>query len=170
MLLSDEVESPTPHPERLALANRMLHVLPRFASLVDALKEYDTPHGRMGIRQLSVLYALRYQVVPLENVSPSALAELFAIKPSVITRVLAKLEENGMIVRRPNQSDGRSFHVDITEKGREVSIYVENLYLDWMMDGIEFLDDDELPQFSENLDILTRLADKLDATRRDRRR
>jgi DNA-binding MarR family transcriptional regulator len=168
--LVDEKKSNEQKSERLDLANQMLHVLPRFASLVDALKEYDTPHGRMGIRQLSVLYALRYQAIPIDSVSPSIIADFFSVKPSVITRVLAKLEENGMIVRRPNQSDGRSFHVDITEKGREVSIYVENLYLDWMMDGIEFLDDEELPRFRENLDILTRLADKLDATRRDRRR
>lgn len=168
--MGDERESSEPKSERLELANQMLHVLPRFASLVDALKEYDTPHGRMGIRQLSVLYALRYQAIPIDNVSPSLIAEFFSVKPSVITRVLAKLEENGMIVRRPNQSDGRSFHVDITEKGREVSVYVENLYLDWMMDGIEFLDDEELPRFRENLEILARLADKLDATRRDRRR
>ncbi|CAN5328857.1 hypothetical protein BH09CHL1_BH09CHL1_24730 [soil metagenome] len=168
--MGDENEPTEPISERLVLANQMLHVLPRFAALVDALKEYDTPHGRMGIRQLSVLYALRYELIPIENVSPSLIADFYSIKPSVITRVLAKLEENGMIVRRPNQSDGRSFHVDITEKGREVSIYVENLYLDWMMDGIEFLDDEELPRFRENLEILTRLADKLDATRRDRRR
>ncbi|MGH2551106.1 MAG: MarR family winged helix-turn-helix transcriptional regulator [Thermomicrobiales bacterium] len=166
----DERESNEKNSERLALADQMLHVLPRFAALVDALKEYDTPHGRMGIRQLSVLYALRYQVIPINNVSPSLIADFFSVKPSVITRVLAKLEENGMIVRRPNESDGRSFHVDITEKGREVSVYVEHLYLDWMMDGIEFLDDKELPRFRENLEILSRLADKLDATRRDRRR
>lgn len=166
----DERESSEPNSERVVLANQMLHVLPRFAALVDALKEYDTPHGRMGIRQLSVLYALRYQLIPIDNVSPSLIADFYSVKPSVITRVLAKLEENGMIVRRPNQSDGRSFHIDITEKGREASIYVENLYLDWMMDGIQFLGDEELPRFRENLDILTRLADKLDATRRDRRR
>lgn len=147
----------------------MLHVLPRFATLVDALREYDTPHGRLGIRQLSVLYALRYQLIPTDNVSPSIIADFYSIKPSVVTRVLAKLEQMGMILRRPNQSDGRSFHVQITEKGREVSVYVEQLYIEWMMDGIEFLDDDDLLRFRENLEVLTRLADRLEATRRDRR-
>jgi DNA-binding MarR family transcriptional regulator len=168
--LDEEIEPAAPNPERLDVAAQMLKVLPRFASLVDALREYDTPHGRIGIRQLSVLYALRYQLIPVENTSPSIIADFYQIKPSVVTRVLAKLEDHGMIVRRPNQSDGRSFHVDITEKGREVSIYVENLYLDWMVDGIAFLDDGELPRFRENLDVLARLADKLEATRRDRRK
>jgi DNA-binding MarR family transcriptional regulator len=154
--------------ERRAITQRMIHVLPRFAMLVDATREFDTPHGPVGFRQAAVLYLLRYHLIPVDAVSPSMLAEYYNIKPSVVTRVLAKLEDHGFIERRPNQSDGRSFHVDITEKGREVSIHIEELYLDWMRDGIAFIDDHELAEFRETLERLNTLADRLGAGRRHR--
>ncbi len=150
------------------LAQRMLKVLPRFAMMIDATREFDTPHGTVGYRQLSVMYLLRYHLIPTDNVSPSMLAEFYNIKPSVVTRVLAKLEDHGLIVRRPNRSDGRSFHVDLTDKGHEVSVYVEELYLEWMQEALAVIGTAELTKFRETLEQLNRLADELEAGLRRR--
>lgn len=49
--------------------------------------------------------------------TPKALAEAERIHPQSLTRVLASLQDNGLVTRRPDPADGRQSLVDITPDG-----------------------------------------------------
>ena len=114
---------------RQQLAIRMLQVLPGFGSWASSIRNFETPFGRVGLRQLSILYIMRYPQLGAESPTPGDLADWFEVQPSVITRSLARLEANGFIERITDPDDRRIARLSITPKGIEVSEYVENLFV-----------------------------------------
>jgi DNA-binding MarR family transcriptional regulator len=56
----------------------------------------------------------------LEPVTPGALAAETGLPPTTIRDYLRRLRERGDIVRRPNPSDGRSYLVKLTPRGRRL--------------------------------------------------
>jgi DNA-binding MarR family transcriptional regulator len=106
----------------------MVLTLPGFGLWAAAIRDFETPYGSAGIRQLEVLYMLRHELLPPTKPTATALAERFGIQRSVVTRILAKLESAGYIIREPDQRDGRAWQIIITENGRNLSDYVEREY------------------------------------------
>jgi DNA-binding MarR family transcriptional regulator len=51
--------------------------------------------------------------------TPKALADAERIHPQSLTRVLAALDRDGLITRRPDPDDGRQVLVEISTRGRE---------------------------------------------------
>jgi DNA-binding MarR family transcriptional regulator len=63
-------------------------------------------------------------VTYLASYSPSPVGELgsiFGLKGSTLTSMLDRLEERGLLVRRPNPDDRRSFLVAISKAGEQVA-------------------------------------------------
>ncbi len=52
--------------------------------------------------------------------TPGELAAHEKVQPPSMTRVLAALEERGLVVRRPHPSDGRQALVQLTDAGRDL--------------------------------------------------
>jgi DNA-binding MarR family transcriptional regulator len=52
--------------------------------------------------------------------TPSALAQAERVTPQTLTRVLAALEEQGLIARRGDPSDGRQSLIELTPAGMDV--------------------------------------------------
>jgi DNA-binding MarR family transcriptional regulator len=52
--------------------------------------------------------------------TPKALAQAERIQPQSLTRILASLERQGLISRRPDPADGRQSLMDITGAGLEI--------------------------------------------------
>ena|SRR2546428_2187595 len=52
--------------------------------------------------------------------TPGELAAHEKVQPPSMTRVLAALEERGLVVRRPHPTDGRQALVELTGAGREL--------------------------------------------------
>jgi DNA-binding MarR family transcriptional regulator len=50
--------------------------------------------------------------------SMGALATALSVQPPTITKMVARLSAQGLVDRRPSQSDGRSSSVHLTEQGR----------------------------------------------------
>ena len=50
-------------------------------------------------------------------VTPGELAELEKVQPPSMTRVIAKLEERGLLERRPHPTDRRQVTITVTPKG-----------------------------------------------------
>lgn len=146
---------------RADLAMRIVTALPKFGSWANGFREFDTPHGRVGFRQLTILWFLRYESPPGESVSPSQIAAYSSVQPSVITRALAKLEAAGLIERAIDPDDHRRFQITITDKGLEVSIFVEKLYIDDILASMADLDDGEITELARNVEILDGIADEL---------
>jgi DNA-binding MarR family transcriptional regulator len=73
----------------------------------------DTNDG-LTLTQLSTLV----RVEEHEPVRPGQLATLEGISPSTLTRLIAMLEELGMIARLTDPTDGRVSFLRLTDKGR----------------------------------------------------
>ena len=52
---------------------------------------------------------------------PSELTRVFGHKPSTLTGMLDRLEDDGLLVREPNREDRRSFLIRVTARGSEVA-------------------------------------------------
>lgn len=150
---------------RRIVALRMVQVLPGFGTWASSIRDFETPFGRVGLRQLSILYLMRYAPASGVDLTPRALSQTFDIQPSVITRSLARLEEHGFIERIKDPVDRRVARLSITEKGCEVSIYVEELFVREMLKSIEIIGDDRIGELSAWIETLSQIRDDLKSRR-----
>jgi DNA-binding MarR family transcriptional regulator len=74
----------------------------------------DNPEG-LTLTQLSTLV----RVEEHEPVRPGQLATLEGISPSTLTRLIASLEETGLLLRMTDPSDGRVSYLRLSDEGRE---------------------------------------------------
>jgi DNA-binding MarR family transcriptional regulator len=136
----------------------MVLTLPGFGLWAAAIRDFETPYGSAGIRQLEVLYMLRHELLPPAKPAATALAERFGVQRSVVTRILAKLESAGYIVREPDQRDGRAWQIIITENGRNLSDYVEREYFKEMKAALGDIAEGDVACLEHCLDILVDVA------------
>ncbi len=153
---------------RANLAFRMVATLPGYGSWADSFRDFDTTYGNVSYRHLSILWALRYGLLPDNEFSPTRLAAFFRVQPSVATRALAKLESAGFVTRTVDASDARVSRIAITEKGRDVSVYVERLYVDGVLDSISGLTEEQVAELQRSMDVLTAVIEDLQAKRERR--
>jgi DNA-binding MarR family transcriptional regulator len=146
----------------------MVRELPRFGRWALAVRDFETPYGKVGYRQLAILWALRYNLIPGNDVSPSDFAAHLEVQPSVVTRVLAKLESGGFIERTVDPNDGRRYHIRITEQGTHVSQVVEEQFVQELLAGVSFLDDDGVAALAKHIEILTDVVAILEENRKTR--
>ena len=85
--------------------------------------------GRMGrglryTRTSTELSPSQYDVLATvsfrERVRLSDLSSIEGINPMLLSRIVGKLEEAGLVVREQDEDDRRVAHVAVTEKGREL--------------------------------------------------
>ena len=153
---------------RTELARYMVATLPAFGHWANSFRDFDTPYGKVGFRQLSVLWAIRYRLIPDDDVSPSRLAEFHDVQRSVITRALAKLESAGFVVRTSDSHDKRRAHIEITQRGRRLSEFVEDLYTREMLASMSFLNDNQIAELRRNVETLGKIVNDLEDRRATR--
>ncbi len=66
--------------------------------------------------QLAALAALEHHTA----MTPGELAEHEKVQPPSMTRVIAALEERGLVLRVPHPTDGRQVVLSVTEEGRSL--------------------------------------------------
>lgn len=76
---------------------------------------FERPDSGLSLTQLSALGTLDRHG-PL---TPRELADHEKVQPPSMTRVLAGLEERGLIDRTPHESDGRQHRVSLTRQGTD---------------------------------------------------
>lgn len=141
-------------PLRVQLASRMVQTLPSFGVWATTIRDFETPYGKIGLRQAEVLYALRYNLVSTGPVSPSLLAEYFCVQPSAITRVLNRLEASDYVERRVDPTDGRAQTIHLTERGKAISVAVEEVFIEQMQAAIARFPEDEIPEMMRHIEML----------------
>ncbi len=146
---------------RRDVASRIVTGMPKFGSWAAAINEYETPFGRIGYRQLELLWAMRHDLFAENRATPSAVAAYFQVQPSVVTRIIAKLEASGFVTRNGDPEDGRSFHIEITDRGIELSRYVEEIYNQEVLDELAQLNDDEVEELGRAVETLDRIGGNL---------
>lgn len=146
------------------LARQMLLELPRFGTWTRSIRDFTTPYGKLGFRQLAILWAIRYKTIPEDELSPTSLATFNQVRPSVITRALTRLEEGGFIERTMDLHDRRRINLAITQKGIDVGEYVERLYLDEIANAMDALDEAEIGRLAEAVSCISGIVDRLVAS------
>ena len=139
----------------------MVLILPAFGRWASAIRDFETPYGKAGIRQLEVLYMLRHDLFDGTKPTPTALAERFQIQRSVVTRILAKLETAGYITRETHPHDGRAQQITITETGKNLSDFVEQEYFQEMKSALGDIGLRDIECMERSLKILTGVAAEL---------
>jgi DNA-binding MarR family transcriptional regulator len=146
---------------RERMAQLMVLILPVFGRWASTIRDFETPYGKAGIRQLEVLYLLRHDMLDPATPTATALAEHFQIQRSVLTRILTKLETAGYIVRETDPRDGRAWQITITENGKLLSDYVEQKYFAEMTSALGEINESTTDCLERILDLLVNVAANL---------
>ncbi len=133
--------------------------------------------GRMGrglryTRTSTELSPSQYDVLATvsfrERVRLSDLASIEGINPTLLSRIVGKLEDAGLLVREQDEDDRRVAHVAVTEKGRELHGRIRSERTDVLSLALDNLDDDELEALTQALPVLESLAKTMRARERER--
>jgi DNA-binding MarR family transcriptional regulator len=128
------------------------------AQLSRALFEARLPHG-FNLPQFAVLNHL---IRVRDGQTPLALARAFQVPKTSMTHSLAVLERHGLVEVRPNERDGRSKCVFITEAGQAFrQKAIESLMPDMAAIAMAYPAD----RLAEVLPVLTELRQVMDRMR-----
>ncbi|MER7015583.1 MarR family transcriptional regulator [Saccharopolyspora sp. NPDC000359] len=110
--------------------------------------------SKITLSQLSALSCLN----KAGALTPGELAAREGVQPPSMTRVIAALEDAGLVVRRAHPTDGRQAIVEVTEAGRariEEEVSVRERWLDQQLVD---LTDEERAVLFQAAEIIDRLA------------
>lgn len=115
----------------------------------------EVPPGGLSAGTIGLLAAL-YREGPMSGV---ALAEAEGLKPQSLTRLLAAMEENGMIERAPDREDRRNLVISITVSGRKALRGAMQERRRWLADRIgERLSGEERKTLIDAAELMLRIA------------
>ena len=104
--------------------------------------------------QLAALAALARH----DSMTPGELAEHEKVQPPSMTRVLAVLEERGLVRREPHATDRRQVVLTVTEEGRDVVQRVRRRREAWLAQRLQELTPDERQILRAAAPILEKLS------------
>ena len=142
---------------RLSNAQLAEHLRVAIARLTRKLRQ-TRPMGELTQNQISVLASLELAGA----LTPRELAEAERVQPPTMTKVLARLEERGLVQRAPHPTDGRQVLLSATEAGRAVLLEQRRMKAEWLTGRLARLsatDREVLAQAAEILDRLARESD-----------
>jgi DNA-binding MarR family transcriptional regulator len=91
--------------------------------------------------------------------TPSELAQRERVQRPTVTRMLARLEEDGIVQRAADPADGRSFLVSLTPHGRELLSEVRTRKDAYLAQRLSELDDEERAALARAADVLEHLLE-----------
>jgi len=89
------------------------------------------------------------------------LAALDGLNPTMLSRVVGKLEARGLATRLADDADGRFVHVAITDEGRDLVARVRQERAAVLRSALSSLSDEEVRTVEAALPALEVLAEKL---------
>jgi DNA-binding MarR family transcriptional regulator len=92
--------------------------------------------------------------------TPSRLAELERIQRPTATRLVANLEQQGLVVRAGDPLDGRSFRVGLSPKGSQLLRRLRSRKNAYLAKRLRGLDEDELATLERATEILERILEE----------
>ena len=91
--------------------------------------------------------------------TPSRLAEIERVQRPTATRIVAKLEQAGLVVRQTDRSDGRSFTVALSPEGARLLKQVRSRKNAYLAKRLRRLDEEELATLERATEILERILE-----------
>ena len=147
---------PTPVPGDVAAAGDEAEVAARLRLSATRLARRLRQESGAGLTpsQLSALAVV-------DNRGPltlGRLAELERVAPPSVTKVVAKLVADGLVVRSADPEDRRIVHIAVTEQGAELMAESRRRKTAWLASRIAQLDGDQQRRLADALDVLDHLT------------
>jgi DNA-binding MarR family transcriptional regulator len=92
-------------------------------------------------------------------ITPSRLAEIERIQRPTVTRLLASLEQDGLVERAADPDDGRVSHVSVTKEGRALVRKLRSRKNAYLSKRLRHLEDEELETLERATAILERILE-----------
>lgn len=102
--------------ETVDIAQRLLSLMPRYVQWSARALRAHRLEGDPSFRQLAVLYMIRDG-----ESSPAGIAQRLGISRAVVTGLLDRLEEHGLIRREPDTGDRRRLQIVMTADGLDAA-------------------------------------------------
>jgi DNA-binding MarR family transcriptional regulator len=112
------------------------------------------PIGELTIAQISALQSLD----TAGALTPRELADAERVQPPTMTRIVARLEERGLIQRTPHPTDGRQVILAPSPLGRELLVEYQRVRDEWLANRIGGLTEADRDALRRAAEILVRLA------------
>lgn len=112
------------------------------------------PVGDLTVAQLSALTSLKLG----EALTPSELADIERVQPPTMTKLVAKLEERGLVQRTPHPTDRRQVILSTTESGKAILAQIERVRDEWLSRRLSELSTEEREILRRAAEILQRVA------------
>ncbi|MFD6563327.1 MarR family winged helix-turn-helix transcriptional regulator [Micromonospora profundi] len=112
------------------------------------------PVGDLTVTQVSALTSIRLA----GTMTPRELADVERVQPPTMTKIVAKLEERGLVRRTPHPTDGRQVILAATEGGQAVLDQFERARDEWLAHRLAALDEDQRETLLRAAGILQQLA------------
>lgn len=93
------------------------------------------------------------------SLTPGELAAYEKVQPPSMTRVLAALEERGLVARRPHPTDGRQVLVELTEAGRQLCSDEVAMREAWLSRRVAELSKEDREILRQAVDVIERLVE-----------
>jgi DNA-binding MarR family transcriptional regulator len=145
--------------ERTVMAKRVSSA--QLASLLrDAITRLNRrvrqarPVGDLTVTQISALTSLELGGA----LTPRELADAERVQPPTMTKIVAKLEERGLVRRTPHPTDGRQVVLAATELGQAMLAQHERARDEWLARALAGLSPEERDTLLLAAEILQKIA------------
>lgn len=119
-------ENQTPNEEEINTATKVRRSVTHMARRLRGLR---SDHGISGSKLAILGWLFRGGTA----MTASELARLERLQPQSLTRIIAELDEEGLIQRRPDETDRRQILIDITQAGKELLVVDAFRQNQWLM-------------------------------------
>jgi len=117
-----------------------------FGSLTDLLRTARAVGQRNGGAGATGTALGVLKTLSLGDARPGDLAQGLRVVPSVITRAIAPLEQDGLVERKPDPADARATLLGLTDLGRERLRSVQQVYVHQLQQSFDSWTSDEAEQ------------------------
>lgn len=115
---------------------------------------HGMPESELSDTQFAALSALERH----PSMTPGELAENEKVQPPSMTRVIAVLEERGLVMRAPHTTDRRQVVLTVTEEGRAVVLRARRRRDEWLAKRLKELTPQERATLRAAAPILEKLS------------
>ena len=112
------------------------------------------PVGDLTFSQLSALTSLQLAGA----LTPRELADIERVQPPTMTKIVGKLEDQGLVARTPHPTDRRQVILAATEQGRQVYAQFERARNEWLAVQLAELDPSDRDTLARAAQILQKVA------------
>lgn len=112
------------------------------------------PVGDLTVAQVSALQSLD----SAGALTPRELAEAERVQPPTMTKIVARLEERGLVARAAHPTDGRQVILSPSPEGRQLMAEYRRSRDEWLALRLSKLTPEERETVQRAAEILTRLA------------